>query len=131
MQAHWRDWFLLLLLASLSSACASSKPSEHYNFRALETADQSKRFTYGFSIRSLGSAGESVLGNTRSVGSSPSDRDSRSRAKPINFEEMREELAIYMSVTEYCNKGYFVYDETFDGTQYLLHGECQESNNNE
>ena len=49
------------------------------------------------------------------------------RLETVDFSAMRKELDIYMDANLYCSEGYFVYNETFDGGEYLLHGECQES----
>lgn len=100
--------FGALFVASLF-ACSSPSVSDRYDLQTLDSEDASKRFTYGFSARGQ-------------------DRD-RSRAASVA--DMRRELENYMAATGYCEQGYFIYDETFDGAEYLLHGECQESQNHE
>lgn len=97
------------LLALMVIACASPTISDRYEFENVVSEDSSKRFTYGFSTRESG----------------------RNRPRSASVEDMKKELGEYMAISEYCIEGYFIYDESFDGTEYLLHGECQESKNNE
>ena len=111
----------LLILVSILVSCASKKVSDQYQLQSVESADSSKRFTYGFYVQRLGVGSPSLDGENRgSIRSRPRDQTA-------NFEEMRQELKNYMAITGYCSEGYFIYDETFNGSQYLLHGECQES----
>lgn len=114
------SWFFMILALSLLTACATNKLSDLYVLKPVETADLSKRFTYGYAIRGPG-------GGQQGGGSESSSRNGQSRERPGSFEDMREELENTMAVIGYCTEGYFVYDETFNGNQYLLHGECQES----
>ena len=91
----------VLMLAS----CAGQSQFEDYQFRAVASDDGSKRFQYV-----LPAIGEGV---------EPSSRG--------NFAKMRDVLGRYLEHTQYCLDGFFVYDETFDGLEYLLHGECRDS----
>ena len=114
-----RNSAIILGLAVTLASCASPTISPKYQLRTVETEDESKRFTYGFSARrsALGSGGEAP---TRGAGRQRRDRGA-------SFADMRKELETYMEITRYCSEGYFVFDESFDGNEYLLHGECQES----
>ena len=105
------------LVVLMLQSCASQTLSSKYQLKAVETEDDSKRFTYGFNIAGFGS----------SLGGEGPNPSANARARSANFEEMRKELETYMQVTGYCADGYFVYDETFNGREYLLYGECQES----
>ncbi|MEQ8955042.1 MAG: hypothetical protein ACFHHU_04010 [Porticoccaceae bacterium] len=100
-------------VAFLMTACASSRYSELYEFYPVETKTDSKLFRYQFILQ-------------------PGERDNNSRAAAppgfvVSFEDMRRELEKYMAENPYCTRGYFVYDEIFDGNKYTLLGECQES----
>lgn len=100
-------------VALLVTACASSRYSDLYEFYPVETKTDSKLFSYQFILR-------------------PDERGNNSRAAPppgfvVSFEDMRRELEKYMAANSYCTRGYFIYDEIFDGSKYTLLGECQES----
>lgn len=104
---------VLLFAALLVTACASSSYSDLYEFYPVETKSDSKLFRYQFILR-------------------PDERGNNSRAAPppgfvVSFEDMRRELEKYMAANPYCTRGYFIYDEIFDGSKYTLLGECQES----
>lgn len=119
-----QNWVGLLATMVVLVACSSNKVSELYRFQPVQSADSSKRFTYGLSVRGPGGVAERQ-GNGRGQASA-------ARRNPAaDFEDMRDELENYMTVVEYCTQGYFIYDETFNGIQYLLHGECQESKEDE
>ena len=105
----------IALVSSLMTliACAGRGVSDLYEFHVVESQNESKLFTYQFIL-------------------DPAQRSTQSRrAVPTGFSadfgDMREELAVYMRQYPYCLEGYFIYDETFDGERYMLHGECQES----
>lgn len=126
---------LILLLAFLAVSCASNKPSGQYEFSLVSTEDMSKRFTYG---NILGRPGSSLAERAESGGSaggasqrSGSQAPRQAEFARVSFAEMREDLEEYMAVEQYCTDGYFIYNETFDGRRYLLHGECQESRKSE
>jgi len=102
------------------SACATKVASDRYNFSAIDSQDNSKRFTYGFSVRRAADGSSSTDGEPR-VSSRPRRQES------ADFMKMRDALENYMEDYQYCKEGYFVYNETFDGRHFLLHGECQES----
>jgi len=104
--------FLLLTTLFLFS-CATNKVSDLYDFHPIETVDSRKVFEYRY-----------VLGESES-------RQPLSSSKAFSFVEMRKELNKYMDVYPYCNEGFFVYDELFNGREYTLLGECQEPKTNE
>ena len=118
---------LALALIVMAAACATSMPPENFVLRPVASDDDSKRFTYGARVGrgggSEGGAARSADGGGRQVGGG--------RGQTISFEQLREGLEDYMALTSYCTQGYFVYDETYNGNEYLLHGECQESKDNE
>lgn len=99
---------LVVISSILLSACASNGVSELYDFHTIETEDDRKVFEYRYPI-GVTDSGKSI-----------------SSRKVFSFEDMREELNKYMEVFRYCEQGFFVYDETFDGREYALRGECQE-----
>ena len=115
------------VLILMATACATSMPPENFVLRPVASDDDSKRFTYGARVGrgggSEGGAGRSADGGGRQAGGG--------RGQTISFEQLREGLEDYMALTSYCTQGYFVYDETYNGNEYLLHGECQESKDNE
>lgn len=115
----------LVLIVSGLLGCASSSVSDRYQFESLDTEDSSKRFTYSAFIRGVGGVAQEQGAGQAQGTAGPA------RARSVNVEDMKKELEGYMAVTGYCGQGYFIYDETFDGVEYLLHGECQESKNNE
>ena len=93
--------------------CAGANVSDLYEFHEVESQNESKLFNYQFVL-------------------DPAQRSSASRRDvptgfAASFSDMRDELEIYMRTFPYCLEGYFIYDETFDGERYMLHGECQES----
>lgn len=114
----WRGISVAALVSCMVvlTGCASPKISPKYQLKTVATEDDSKRFTYGFFAKGPGGG----------PGSQPSARGG-TRDRGVNFRDMREELGVYMEITGYCSDGYFIYDETFNGREYLLHGECQES----
>lgn len=121
----------VLLAAVFAASCATTQTSDQYEFSWVATEDMSKRFTYAsFAYGSAASLDE----RTQSPGGAQ-DAPQRSSGQPgvgrISFGEMREDLEDYMAVEQYCTDGYFIYNETFDGRRYLLHGECQESRKSE
>lgn len=69
--------------------------------------DGSKRFL--FQVRSGPGAGR------------PEGRD-----RP-NTENMKIALDSYFEQQPFCEEGYFLYDQGFDGNTYTILGECQES----
>ena len=114
---------LIYIVLLVLGACASKVPSDRYNFSGVQSQDGSKRFVYGYSVRR--SAPGAPLAVERDGAARNAVRPRR--LETVDFSAMRKELDIYMNVNPYCSEGYFVYNETFDGGEYLLHGECQES----
>lgn len=102
------------LLCLLVVGCASSPISDLYEFYPVDSEDERKLFGYRFVV-------------------DPAQRQTATSKRKVplqfavSFENMREELNKYMGVFHYCLEGYFVYDESFDGQRYILHGECKES----
>ena len=101
-------YLLVSLMLLVLCACASNQFSRLYQFQQVDSEGPSKLFRYGLTI-----------GQGTTV--SPAD------ARRVSFADMRKELEKYMDAVQFCTQGYFVYNETFDGSEYLLHGECQES----
>ena len=105
---------LLVLSTLLLTSCASTGVSDLYEFYEIESANNSKLFEYRFIV-------------------DPNQRRPETSKKPaprggvVSFGHMRQELKKYMEAFPYCTEGYFVYDESFDGQEYKLLGECQES----
>ncbi len=93
-------------------SCATTPPSDLYAFRALDSDNSSKLFVY-----------ETIPGKT----SGESARPTSQRPGAGNYAEMRRQLEGDPRVGQYCQMGYFIYGETFDGRTYSLLGECQES----
>ena len=104
----------LLAPTLLLAACASHQVSDLYEFAVVDSETDSKLFEYSFVLdpnqRQPGTGKKLLPGNFA-----------------VSFDDMREALEKYMRAFPYCSQGYFVYDESFDGQQYRLRGECQES----
>lgn len=107
---HFSFFSILSIPAFLLIGCASNSVSDLYDFYPVESDDDRKVFEYRYSIGVAGLA----------------DQSSLSSRKGFSFADMREELNKYMDVFRYCEQGFFVYDEVFDGREYALRGECQE-----
>jgi hypothetical protein len=54
-------------------------------------------------------------------------RQSAGRSQAPSQEIMEEALEDYFAQDPYCEQGYFLYDQGFDGSSYTILGECQES----
>lgn len=99
---------LLLLASGLVTSCSSTNVNILPDrFETDVLADGSKRFL--FEVRSGPGAGR---------------REGRDR---LNAENMRLALDSYFELQPFCEEGYFLYDQGFDGNAYTILGECQES----
>lgn len=115
MSSKYRLLKALSVLACLSlTACASTGVSDLYEFYTVESTNDSKLFGYRFVVDPT----ERQPGTSKKI---------LPRGFNVSFADMRDELEKYMESFPYCRDGYFVYDESFDGQRYILHGECQES----
>lgn len=106
----------LLVLSMLMTivSCATNKVSDLYEFYEIESEGQSKLFGYGFILDpTKRQAGKSLKNVPKGFA--------------VSFADMRKELEKHMKIHPYCLEGFFVYDEVFDGKEYKLLGECQES----
>lgn len=82
--------------------------------------DGSKRFSFSLDFNRRGrllNSGDSSSGRASPVSIAPRQA------------EMESALSMYLEMYPYCEEGYFVYDQGFDGSTYTLLGECQESAN--
>lgn len=131
----------VFVLSLFAAACASNTPPEHFVLKPVASNDDSKRFTYGVRVgRQGGGPGRGGPGGASGGGGSGSGPQGSGqqggsggpqRGNQVGFEQLREALEDYMALNQYCTEGYFIYDETYNGNEYLLHGECQESKNDE
>lgn len=109
----------LTLLAVVMASCAGKEQlimPDRFDTDILQ--DGSKRFSFSLNFNRRG----------RLVSSedSSSNRASTVSVAPRQT-EMETALRIYFAMYPYCQEGYFVYDQGFDGSTYTLLGECQES----
>lgn len=98
---------LAILLASCSSNRAVLMP-DRFDTESLE--DGSKRFVF-------------------EVNDGPAARWEQARARALSQDNMESALEVYFEQYPFCEKGYFVYDQGFNGRAYTILGECQESAN--
>lgn len=105
---------VVLSLFTFLCSCATNKVSDLYEFYEIDSVGESKLFGYRFVLDP----------SQRQVGK---NRRSVPAGFAVSFVDMREELEKYMKLYPYCQEGYFVYDESFDGQEYKLLAECQES----
>lgn len=96
-------------------ACASSPvlvTPDHYETRV--DSDGAKRFEFG--VRRLTEAPS--LQNMR---------DGRTQEiEPLRFEQIEDSLQAWMESDGFCRDGFFIYDQRFDGSLYLVLGECRD-----
>ncbi|MBC6427898.1 MAG: hypothetical protein GDA55_01440 [Cellvibrionales bacterium] len=101
------------LMCALLGGCASPSIPRDYQFQPATNAER-KLFTYAFAP-------------TPQRVAPASQNRTQPTASPISFQKMRKTLAKDARLAAYCTQGYFIYQQSFDGQHYRLHGECQES----
>lgn len=89
------------------------------NFSTETLVDGSKRFS--FSVNSARRNADGITARDISQG-----RAAQGAPAP-RAEDMEQALKGYFEIYPYCEEGYFIYDQGFDGNTYTLLGECQES----
>lgn len=130
--ATFAKLFWVFMVACVATACATNKPPENFVLKPVASNDASKRFTYGALSGRGGGPDDAGAGQSeRQGGGSAGGQGGRGGGQTISFDQLREGLEDYMALNNYCTQGYFVYDETYNGREYLLHGECQESKDDE
>lgn len=77
-----------------------------------------KRFVYTVSGRPQGG---------RSVEQLEASSTGRSGSRNLSFDQLEDYLEDKMKLDGFCTQGYFVYDRQYDGRDYRLLGECNES----
>ncbi|GEM_PF-1486158 len=109
------------LFGVLAASCAGKEQlimPDRFDTEILQ--DGSKRFSFSLDFNRRGrlvSSGDAASGRSASVSIAPRQA------------EMERALNMYFEMYPYCDEGYFVYDQGFDGSTYTLLGECQESAN--
>lgn len=125
-------WGLVVLLSLLLVACASQQEIRLPDQFETETlVDGSKRFSFvlNFAPR-FGGAGQADGEGRQQEGQpqrAPTGRAGGTPQRVPSRAEMDQVLEEYFQRYPYCEEGYFVYDQGFDGSRYTMLGECQES----
>lgn len=118
--------FWLIVLTSFLAACASQQQivmPDRFETETLE--DGSKRFSFNLDFnRSRDDESSQQEGQPQEA---PTNRAGGAPRRVPSRAEMDEILEVYFQNYPYCEDGYFVYDQGFDGNSYTMLGECQES----
>lgn len=103
----------LMLLAGCAGAPNLVVP-DHYQTRI--DSDGAKRFEFG--IRQQTS--QPTLRNIR-------DGQTQPAGNRLSREQIEQSIEAWMLKDGFCQQGFFIYDQRYDGSMYLVLGECREA----
>ena len=107
---------LAICLALLNGCAGSAQVIQPDHYVTRVGSDNAKRFEFG--IRQQVEA--STLRNIR-------DGQTQAAGNRFDRQLIEDSIAAWMQTDGFCLQGFFIYDQRYDGSMYLVLGECREA----